>query len=132
MTIFHERLVKNLKYYRKLRGLSQNQLALACSLSTNYIGEIEIGRKFPSADTMERMVRALQIHPECLFTEIRESGVIDFHHHAASYASQLSEVLVSYINESLGYYAGQKIADKDNKTTVSDKPGKRGGHDYIS
>lgn len=71
MTIFHERIVRNLKYYRKLGDLSQSQLTEACSLSTNYIGEIEMGRKFPSAGTMERIVKVLGIQPETLFLENR-------------------------------------------------------------
>lgn len=113
MTIFHQRLVKNLKYYRRLRGLSQSQLAAACSLSANYVGEIEMGRKFPSADTMERMVKVLEIQPESLFLEMKEQNTLGgFQNQNSAYASQLSQALIGYINESLGYYAGKKIEDE--------------------
>lgn len=106
MTIFHERLVKNLRYYRKLRGLSQYQLAEACCLSANYVGEIEMGKKFPSANTMEKIVDVLGIQPENLFLEAPYCNDKAPTAVVSSYASQLSEALIGYINESLSYYGG--------------------------
>ncbi|MGL4524705.1 MAG: helix-turn-helix domain-containing protein [Spirochaetia bacterium] len=124
MTIFHQRLVKNLKYYRKQKGLSQQKLAQACALSTNYIGEIEMARKFPSPDTMEKMIKVLDIQPETLFLEIvdhREAQpVID--KKGFIYASQLSEALIGYINESLGYYAGKKVGDLLSDHSPKEEP----------
>ena len=112
MTIFHERLVENLKYYRKTRGLSRQKLAAACQLSTNYIGEIESARKFPSPETMVRLIRVLGVQPEVLFLKINthqknmqeQDDQSEF-----SYAQQLSEALIGYINESIGSYAGKKL-----------------------
>ena len=44
-------------------------LAERCDTSTSYIGEIEIGRKFPSVEMIERIARALRVAPYRLFME---------------------------------------------------------------
>ena len=43
------------------------KLAERCNTSTSYIGEIEIGNKFPSITMIEKMANALQIQPHFLF-----------------------------------------------------------------
>ena len=59
--------ITNLKAYRKLRGISQMQLAELCSSSTGYIGEIESGKRFPSVNMIERIAVALKIESWHLF-----------------------------------------------------------------
>ena len=61
--------VTNLKKYRKEKHFSQMQLAEKCETSTSYIGEIEIGRKFPSIEMIENISIALEIKPYQLFIE---------------------------------------------------------------
>jgi transcriptional regulator with XRE-family HTH domain len=39
------------------------KLAELCEVSTSYIGEIEIGRKYPSVGTFQRIADALKIKP---------------------------------------------------------------------
>lgn len=67
MNQFRALLAKNLKLARARRGLTQQELAEACGLSTNYLATIEIGGKFPSADTLEKMAAALKMKPYQLF-----------------------------------------------------------------
>jgi transcriptional regulator with XRE-family HTH domain len=43
--------------------MTQEQLAEQCEVSTAYIGEIEIGRKFPSHTLFDRIATALSIKP---------------------------------------------------------------------
>ena len=62
-----ELFITNLKAYRKLRRLSQIQLADLCDSSYGYIGELETGRRFPSADMIERIAAALGIESWHLF-----------------------------------------------------------------
>jgi transcriptional regulator with XRE-family HTH domain len=57
----------NLKKFRKLKGFSQMKLAESCDSSTSYIGQIEIGKKFPSIEMIEKIANALQIKPHLLF-----------------------------------------------------------------
>jgi transcriptional regulator with XRE-family HTH domain len=61
--------IKNLKKYRKIEGISQMRLAELCESSTSYIGQIEIGNKFPSMEMIENMSRALQIRPYLFFLD---------------------------------------------------------------
>jgi len=62
-----ELFIANLKAYRKLRKISQTQLADLCDSSTGYIGEIEVGRSFPSVKMIERLAAALGIESWHLF-----------------------------------------------------------------
>ena len=66
MTI-QELFITNLKAYRKLREISQTQLADLCDSSTGYIGEIESGKRFPSVKMIERLASALEIESWHLF-----------------------------------------------------------------
>ena len=66
MTI-QELFIANLKAYRKLRGVSQTQLAELCDSSTGYIGEIETGKRFPSVAMIERIAAALGVESWHLF-----------------------------------------------------------------
>jgi transcriptional regulator with XRE-family HTH domain len=61
--------IRNLKGYRALKRISQMRLAELCDTSTAYIGQIEIGNRFPSLDMIEKMAKALQIRPNLLFLE---------------------------------------------------------------
>jgi len=61
--------VFNMKKYRKERQFSQMKLAEILNTSTAYIGEIEINRKTPSLDMVERIANALEIEPFRLFID---------------------------------------------------------------
>jgi transcriptional regulator with XRE-family HTH domain len=61
--------IANLKDYRKLRKISQLKLAEQCNSSQTYIAEIEVGKKFPSPDMIERIASALNIESHYLFKD---------------------------------------------------------------
>ena len=61
--------IRNLKEFRKKEGFSQMRLAEYCDTSSSYIGEIEIGRKFPSIEMVEKIASALRIEPYHLFVD---------------------------------------------------------------
>ncbi len=61
--------IQNLKYYRKLKGLRQLDLALEIGKSTNYINSIENGKYFPSPETIEKIAEILEIEPIRLFIQ---------------------------------------------------------------
>jgi len=62
-------LARNMKKYRKILGLSQMSLADKVGCSTTLIGNIEINRRFPSADNINRIADALGIRVADLFSE---------------------------------------------------------------
>ena len=59
--------VQNLKEFRKKEGLSQMKLAEYCDTATSYIGDIEIGRRFPSMEMIEKIAEILRIEPYHFF-----------------------------------------------------------------
>ena len=52
-------------------------LAEKCGTSTSYIGQIEIGNRFPSLDMIEKIARALKIKPYFLFVNELEDELIE-------------------------------------------------------
>ena len=60
--------IANLKRSRKERGLSQMALSVRCDTTSNYIGQIEMGRRIPSFETIEKIAAALKIPPQALFS----------------------------------------------------------------
>jgi transcriptional regulator with XRE-family HTH domain len=66
---FQELFVTNLKDLRKTRKISQAKLAELCESTQAYIAEIEVGKKFPSPDMVERIASALNIESYCLFQD---------------------------------------------------------------
>jgi len=56
--------IANLKEIRKERGLSQMALSQKCDTTSNYIGQIEMGRRIPSFDKIDKIAAALGI-PSC-------------------------------------------------------------------
>jgi transcriptional regulator with XRE-family HTH domain len=67
MANIREILARNLKENRRKCGVSQSKLAEMADLSTHYIAMIELSRKFPSSETLERMAAALGIETHELF-----------------------------------------------------------------
>jgi transcriptional regulator with XRE-family HTH domain len=64
---FQELFIINLKDFRKIHSFSQAKLAELCESTQAYIAEIEVGKKFPSPDMIERIASALDIESYCLF-----------------------------------------------------------------
>jgi transcriptional regulator with XRE-family HTH domain len=69
MTDCRQLLARNMKKYRKILGLSQMALADKVGCSTTLIGNIEINRRFPSADNINRIAKALEVKVADLFSE---------------------------------------------------------------
>ena len=68
MANIKEILAQNLKENRRKLGITQPVLAEKAGLSTHYLGMIEIGRNFPTADVLERLAEALGINSNELFS----------------------------------------------------------------
>jgi transcriptional regulator with XRE-family HTH domain len=61
--------IRNLRKIRRGVGLSQMKLAERCETSTNYIGCIEAGLKFPSIEMIDKIARALHLPVYQFFLE---------------------------------------------------------------
>jgi hypothetical protein len=63
MTSTRQSLATNLKVLRARYALTQAGLAESAKLSLSYIGEIEVGRKFPNPEKLDRLASALFVKP---------------------------------------------------------------------
>lgn len=61
--------IGNLKRFRKSKGLSQAKLAEFCDISAGFVGEIEVGRSFPSVKTLEKFSQVLEVKPFEFFVD---------------------------------------------------------------
>ncbi|MDR2049841.1 MAG: helix-turn-helix domain-containing protein [Treponema sp.] len=73
MTHFQELFIKNLRFYRKKRRLSQLKFSEMVNISPNYLNAVENGKNFPSPEVIQNMVQKLNIMPFQLFLEKQEN-----------------------------------------------------------
>jgi transcriptional regulator with XRE-family HTH domain len=67
MASLREILADNLRKNRRKCGLTQAKLAEKADVSTHFIAMIEIARKFPAPESLDRIAAALGIEPWDLF-----------------------------------------------------------------
>jgi transcriptional regulator with XRE-family HTH domain len=68
MTNLRALLSHNMKEQRRILGITQAQLAEKVETSTHYIGQIELGNKFPTPEMLERIAASLEIDSPQLFS----------------------------------------------------------------
>jgi transcriptional regulator with XRE-family HTH domain len=68
MTSIRTLLSLNIKKRRQILGISQVSLAEKVGTSTQYIGQIEQNKKFPSPEMLERIAEALGVDSPQLFS----------------------------------------------------------------
>jgi transcriptional regulator with XRE-family HTH domain len=68
MTSLRILLAQNIKEKRGILGISQAKLAERVKTSTHYIGQIEIGNKYPTPEMLERIAAALEMDSPQLFS----------------------------------------------------------------
>ena len=69
MNSIRETFVNNLKYYRKLKGISQEKLSYAVEKSIAYINQIENKISWPQPEMVDKIAVALGISSSALFEE---------------------------------------------------------------
>jgi transcriptional regulator with XRE-family HTH domain len=67
MENIREILAANIKENRRKKGLTQEKLAEMADMSLNYLAILELARKFPSGEMLERLSEVLEIEPHELF-----------------------------------------------------------------
>ena len=88
-----ETIGKNIRKYRVLRKLRQEDLAEKVDLSVNYIGDLERGEKLPSIETFIAIANALDVSADMLLCDVVK----------ASYA----------VKDSILHEKISKLSDKD-------------------
>ena len=69
MNAIREIFVNNLKYYRKLKGISQEKLSYTVEKSIAYINQIENKDSWPQPEMVDKIALALGIPSSALFEE---------------------------------------------------------------
>jgi transcriptional regulator with XRE-family HTH domain len=70
MTELRVILRSNMRAYRKELGYSQAKLAELTNTATNYITQIENGKRFPTDTMLEKIANSLQKRPYELFSVV--------------------------------------------------------------
>lgn len=86
---------KNIRKFRLMRKLRQDDLAEKVGLSTNYVGALERGEKVPSLETLIDIINALEISADMVFCDVIHTGY---------------EVKISLLNEKL-----EKMSPEDRE-----------------
>lgn len=68
MSDISKALGERIRELRLERGLSQEQLALKAELNISFVGQIERGLKSPTITSLEKLVAALEVRFEDIFT----------------------------------------------------------------
>lgn len=73
MSTLRLRFGKRIRELRALKGLTQEELAEAVGVSTDFISLIERGQRAPSFENLERLAEALGVNVAGLF-DFQEGG----------------------------------------------------------
>lgn len=68
-----ELLGGRVKELRKMRGLSQEELSEKVGIDSKHLSRIEVGRGFPSLDTLEKLADALNVELKDFFEFAHEA-----------------------------------------------------------
>ena len=59
-------LGENVRHYRKLRGMTQEELAAEAGMERSYVSDVERGPRNPSVMALDRLAHALNIESHVL------------------------------------------------------------------
>lgn len=71
-----ETIGKNIRKYRLLKKLRQEDLAEKAGLSINYVGAIERGEKLPSLETLLVIINALGVSADMILADVIDTGYL--------------------------------------------------------
>jgi transcriptional regulator with XRE-family HTH domain len=108
---------RNLKRLRNIANKSQINLAADAGLAHNFINDIESGKKWVSADTIEKLSRALEAEPYQFFiadSKWNNQGAEIFSLYLTDFSDSIEKIVKEYRHR----YLPENIEDKEPK-----KPG---------
>lgn len=65
---------KNIRKFREIKKLRQDDLAEKTDLTTNYIGMIERGEKIPSLETFINILNSLGVSADMVLSDVLDNG----------------------------------------------------------
>lgn len=103
MSNIREVMGKNLRHFRKLRGLTQAELATLVDVSGSYVGYLERGKQSPSLNLLEKISNTLGITPIILLTSPADTKNSDLNSLIA-FLSDKSPNMIKFIYEVANAY----------------------------
>ncbi|EQB11682.1 helix-turn-helix domain-containing protein [Sphingobium lactosutens] len=64
-----EILGQNVRHYRQLRGMTQEEVGLSIDMKRSYVSDLERGKRNPSVRALGRLAEALGVEPAALLAE---------------------------------------------------------------
>ncbi len=104
--------IRNLKFYRKKSGLSQEKLSYAINMSMNYINQLENKNSFPPPEIIDKISEVLKIQPAKLFDKTQSpSNIIanDRTAFANELAANIQERLKSDIQKAISTAIAENV-----------------------
>ncbi|GHT95323.1 hypothetical protein FACS1894141_3710 [Spirochaetia bacterium] len=109
MTRLRAILALNMKEKRRILGISQAKLAEKADTSTQYVAMIELEKKFPSPEMLERLAEALEIDsPELFSMPPSPAGTLRKLHDAV--LADLEQATAAAVKQAAKDAVGQVIA----------------------
>ena len=71
-----ESIGKNIRKYRLMKKLRQEDLAEKADLSINYVGAIERGEKTPSLESLIAIINALGVSADMILADVLDNGYV--------------------------------------------------------
>ena len=65
---------KNIRKFREIKKLRQEDLAEKTDLTTNYIGMVERGEKIPSLETFINILNSLGVSADMVLSDVLDNG----------------------------------------------------------
>lgn len=65
---------KNIRKYRLMKKLRQEDLAEKAGLTANYIGMVERGEKIPSLETFIKILNTLGVSADMVLSDVLDNG----------------------------------------------------------
>ena len=65
---------KNIRKYRVMKKLRQEDLAERADLSINYVGAIERGEKIPALETLITIINVLEVSADMVLCDVLNTG----------------------------------------------------------
>ncbi len=109
MTQVQELFIMNLKQTRTRLGYSQMILAERAGISLGFLGDIEAGKKFPSAKSIQKLIDALDIAPYELFISSEECQIPRHH----DFISSMEQELITRIHGQINYVLDKHFLSKE-------------------
>jgi transcriptional regulator with XRE-family HTH domain len=97
----------NLKENRRKKGLTQEKLAELADMSLHYLAMLELARKFPSGEMLERLAEALSIETHELFA-VSPSPHDELERLRQNIVGEVEQLIVKTIQKTLAEECGNK------------------------